>query len=90
MASLSKNAKEKVSLWSDQYDLCSGVALLKIIIRESHLDTKVTTNQILTKLSNLDDYILTVEYVKLLIKSLTARIRRHQISSSISSRDTEP
>lgn len=86
MASLSNTAKKKISLWSDQYrigdnDLCSGVALLKVIIRESHLDTNATTNQIRTKLSNLDSYILTVDsdigkfnqYVKLLIQSLTAR-----------------
>jgi predicted Mrr-cat superfamily restriction endonuclease len=57
------------------------VALLKIIVRESHLDTNTTTNQICTKLSNLDSYILTVDsnigkfnqYVKLLVQSLTAR-----------------
>jgi hypothetical protein len=57
------------------------VALLKIIIRESHLDTNATTNQIRTKLSNLDAYILTVDsdierfnqYIKILIQSLTAR-----------------
>ncbi|KAI2497425.1 hypothetical protein MHU86_17083 [Fragilaria crotonensis] len=86
MASLTNAAKKRISLWSDQYrigdnDLCSGVALLKIIIRESHLDTNATTNQIRTKLSNLDSYILTVDsdigkfnqYVKLLLQSLTAR-----------------
>ena len=86
MASLSNSAKKRISLWSDQYrigdnNLCSGVALLKIIVRESHLDTNATTNQIRTKLSNLDSYILTVDsdigkfnqYVKLLVQSLTAR-----------------
>ena len=89
MASLTNAAKKRISLWSDQYrignnDLCSGVALLKIIIRESHLDTNATTNQIRTKLSNLDSYILTVDsdigkfnqYVKLLVQSLTARNQR--------------
>jgi hypothetical protein len=86
MASLTNAAKKRISLWSDQYrignnDLCSGVSLLKIIIRESHLDTNATTNQMRTKLSNLDSYILTVDsdigkfnqYVKLLLQSLTAR-----------------
>ena len=86
MASLSNSAKKRISLWSEQHrigdnNLCSGVALLKIIVRESHLDTKATTNQIRTKLSNLDSYILTVDsnigkfnqYVKLLVQSLTAR-----------------
>ena len=88
MASLSSDAKKKVLIWSDQYQIeiddkkySSGVALLKVIIRESHLDTNATTNQIRTKLSNLDTYIPTVnsdigafnQYVKLLIQSLTAR-----------------
>ena len=88
MASLTADARKKVTIWSSQYRIgegddttCGGVALLKIIIRESHLDTNATTNQIRTKLSNLDAYILTVEsdigrfnqYVKLLIQSLTAR-----------------
>ena len=59
MASLSNGAKKRISMWSEQFrigdnNLCSGVALLKIIIRESHLDTNATTNQICTKLSNLD------------------------------------
>jgi hypothetical protein len=80
MASLSSNAKKTVSLWSDQYrigddDACSGVALLKVIIRESHLDTNATTNQIRTKLSSLDTYITTIDsdigrfnqYVKVLV-----------------------
>jgi hypothetical protein len=88
MASLTADARKKVTIWSSQYRIgegddttCGGVALLKIIIRESHLDTIATTNQIRTKLSNLDSYILTVDsdigrfnqYVKLLIQSLTAR-----------------
>ena len=86
MASLTDEAKRKVSIWSNQYRIgddsqVSGVALLKIIIRESHLDTNATTNQIRTKLSGLDTYITTIDsdigrfnqYVKLLVQSLTAR-----------------
>jgi hypothetical protein len=86
MASLTSEAKKKVMIWSDQYQIgdnkmSSGVALLKVIIRESHLDTSATTNQIRTKLSALDTYILTInsdigkfnQYVKLLVQSLTAR-----------------
>jgi hypothetical protein len=88
MASLSSEAKKKVMIWADQYQIniedskySSGVALLKVIIRESHLDTNATTNQIRTKLSTLDMYITTVnsdigkfnQYVKLLVQSLTAR-----------------
>jgi hypothetical protein len=59
MASLTADARKKVTIWSDQYRIgvgddttCGGVALLKIIIRESHLDTNATTNQIRTKLSS--------------------------------------
>ena len=86
MASLTDEAKKKVSIWSNQYRVgedsqVSGVALLKVIIRESHLDTNATTNQIRTKLSSLDTYIITInsdigrfnQYVKLLLQSLTAR-----------------
>ena len=67
MSSLSDDAQEKVMTWADQYQIetddkkyNSGVTLLKVIIRESHLDTNATTSQIRTKLSSLDMYILTV------------------------------
>ena len=88
MASLSEDTQEKVMIWVDQYQIeiddtkyNSGVALLKVIIRESHLDTNATTSQIRTKPSSLDMYITTVnsnigkfnQYVKLLVQSLTAR-----------------
>jgi hypothetical protein len=93
MASLTNEARKKVSLWSNQFRIgdeneVSGVALLKVIIRESHLDTNATTNQIRTKLSSLDSYITTIDsdigrfnqYVKLLVQSLTAR---NQTSSDL-------
>ncbi len=80
MASLTDEARKKVSIWSNQYRIgedkqVSGVALLKVIIRESHLDTNATTIQIRTKLSSLDTYITTIDsdigrfnqYVKLLV-----------------------
>ncbi len=49
MALLTSEAKKKVSIWSSQYRIgnkneVSGVALLKVIICESHLDTNATTN----------------------------------------------
>ena len=61
--------------------LSSGNLLLKIIVRESHLDTNATTASIRKKLSSLDVYILTIGcdithfngYVRLLIDSLAAR-----------------
>lgn len=62
----------------------SGVALLKIIVRESHIDTNATVSQIRRKLSSLDEYVLTVDsdigklnqYVKLLVATLKARKER--------------
>jgi hypothetical protein len=47
MASISKEAKNKILIWRDQYTVngfSSGNLLLKIIIRESHLDTNATTS----------------------------------------------
>ena len=58
MNSLTQAVKGKVRLWSDQFILNgqeSGILLLEIIIRESHLDTNATTNSIRTQLSNLDE-----------------------------------
>ena len=83
MNSLTQAGKDKVRLWSDQFILNgreSGILLLKIIIRESHLDTNATTNSIRTQLSNLDVYITTIgcdiikfnEHVKRLLEQLNA------------------
>ena len=83
MNSLTQAGKDKVCLWSDQFILNgreSGILLLKVIIRESHLDTNATTNSIRTQLSNLDEYITTIrcniikfnEHVKCLIEQLNA------------------
>ena len=84
MNSLTQAGKDKIRLWSDQFILNgreSGILLLKIIIRESHLDTNATTNSIRTQLSNLDEYITTIgcdiikfnEHVKRLLEQLKAR-----------------
>ena len=84
MNSPTQAGKDKVRLWSDQFILNgreSGILLLKVIIRESHLDTNATTNSIRTQLSNLDEYITTIgcdiikfnEHVKRLLEQLNAR-----------------
>ena len=84
MNSLTQAGKDKVCLWSHQFILngrASGILLLKVIIRESHLDTNATSNLIRTQLSNLDEYITTIgcdiikfnEHVKCLIEQLNAR-----------------
>ena len=90
--SLSKEAKIKIQVWESEYIIMndsgtyipSGNLLLKVIIRESHLDTNATTQSIRTKLSNLDVYINTINsditrfngYVKGLVLSLSARGQR--------------
>ena len=84
MNSLIQAGKDNVRLWSDQFILSgreSRILLLKVIIRESHLDTNATTNLIRTQLSNLDEYITTIgcdiikfnEHVKRLLEQLNAR-----------------
>lgn len=94
MNSLSEESKSKVLVHKDEYIienpedegeyLPSAALLLKVIIRESHLDTNAKTSSIRTKLSSLDTYIKTVnsditkfnEYVYLLISALNARGER--------------
>jgi hypothetical protein len=84
MNSISKEGKLKILIWKSQYTIggrVSGNLLLKVIIRESHLDTNATTATIRTKLSSLDSYLPTIGsditkfngYVRLLIDSLAAR-----------------
>jgi hypothetical protein len=91
MNSISKEGKNKILIWKSQYTVgtagiglgekASGNLLLKVIIRESHLDTNATTATIRTKLSSLDAYLPTIGsditkfngYVRLLIDSLSAR-----------------
>ena len=90
--SLTKEAKMKIQIWESEYMILndqgsrvpSGNLLLKVIIRESHLDTNATTQSIRTKLSNLDRYVATIGnditrfngYVKSLVQSLAARGER--------------
>ena len=84
MASMSKEGKKKILIWESQYTingLGSGNLLLKIIVRESHLDTNATSASIRTKLTDLDRYLPTKghditkfnTYVKLLIDGLRSR-----------------
>ena len=89
MSSLSKEARMKIEGWENEYiirnnqgtTIPSGNLLLKVLIRESHLDTNATTQSIRMKLSNLDDYMNKINsdvtkfngYVKILVRSLEAR-----------------
>jgi hypothetical protein len=85
--SLSITGKSKVNLHWKEYMLGrdkekpSGLAFLKVLIRESYLDSNATTGMIRTKLSNLDTYMLQVgnditkfnSYVRLMVEALAAR-----------------
>ena len=81
MNSISKEGKKKILVWEDQYQVGtygSGNLLLKIVVRESHLDTNATSASIRKKLTNLDRYLPTIgqditkfnTYVKLLTDGL--------------------
>ena len=74
----------KVMVWEDQYKINgkpSGNLLLKIIIRESHLDSNATTTSIRNQLSSLDIFITTGgcditkfnSHVLLLLEGLASR-----------------
>jgi hypothetical protein len=84
MASLTEDAVAKIMLVEDEYHIAgepSGNLLLRIIIRESSLDSNATATVIRTKLSTLEHYMPQVKsnikefntYVKLQLKMLTAR-----------------
>ena len=84
MSSISNTAIDKISAWEPEYTsngIKSGVLLLKVFIRESHIDTNATTAHIREQLSSLDTYIGKVgndidsfnTYVKTLLEGLAAR-----------------
>ena len=63
MKTLTKEAQAKIMLHASEYTIngnVSGTCLLKIIIRESHIDTNATTSFIRDRLSKLDEYIKTI------------------------------
>ena len=87
MSSITTEARARVNLWKEQFTIdgyAAGVALLKIIVRESYLDTNATTTSIKMKLSNLDEYMRKNDndiskfnqHVKLLSQALAARGER--------------
>lgn len=63
MNSLSKAGINKVSVWENDYTvngLPSGPMLLKVILRESHIDTRATVRHIRAKLSKMSSYLPTI------------------------------
>jgi hypothetical protein len=64
LESLTKEALDKVMLSSEEFtvhDLPSGTGLLRVIIRESGIDTNATTSFIRARLSSLDKYMTSVK-----------------------------
>ena len=83
MASLSKVGKTKIMVWEKQYKINgkgSSNLLLKVIIREIHLNSNATTMIIRRQLSSFDTYINTIGcyikkfnvYVQNLLKGLAS------------------
>ena len=91
MNSLDLNARAKIIIWKEDYwckDFPSGNLLLKVIIREWHLDTNVTISGIRNRLSSLDSYLPTIDYdiskFNMYVKSLMRQLEaRGQLSNDI-------
>ncbi|CAJ1950202.1 unnamed protein product [Cylindrotheca closterium] len=89
MKSLSTLGKAKVNIHSSDYKLMSGqynrypsgLCLLKVVVRESYLDSNATTGMLRQRLATLDLYLPTVNndiikfnmHVKMLLEGLQAR-----------------
>ena len=61
---LTESAKATVALYKDDYmfgKIYNGTCLLKVVIRESYIDTKTTIRIIRNKLENLNKYIVEVD-----------------------------
>lgn len=82
--SLTVEARNSVTLWDTDYTIggmVSGTCLLKVVIRESHIDTNATTRIIREELTKLDAYMVSIdsdipkfnEHVKDLLTRLHAR-----------------
>ena len=84
MNSLSPEAKSKVNILRNEFLVDghpSGNLLVKVVIRECHLDTNATIASIRQRLASLDTYLPTIDYdigklnmyVKTLLDQLAAR-----------------
>jgi hypothetical protein len=60
---LSKTGRSKVWIWKDEFHINvipTGILLLKIVIREAHIDTNATVCHLREKISSLDGFIATI------------------------------
>ena len=63
--SLSVEGLAKITVWEDEYmvrNIGSGPYLLKVIIRESDIDSNATIRNIRNKLAQLDTYLPTIGF----------------------------
>ena len=90
MNSLSATGRAKISVWSADYTIPNGqpdgIMLLKVIIRESDVDTQATADFIRQQLASLDEYIGTVysdiKKFNTHVKSLTRDLERRRQQST--------
>lgn len=84
MDSMSRSGRNKITGFRDQYTINGtpiGILVLKVVVRESYIDTNATTTFIRTQLSSLDEYLPLIDYdigkfnlhVQALIEALNAR-----------------
>jgi hypothetical protein len=82
--SLSKTGRDKVTLYKKEYTIGStpvGILFLKIVVRESHIDTNATTSTIRDQLIDLHAYLAQVnfdiskmnQHAQMLLEALRAR-----------------
>lgn len=87
--SLSSAGRAKISIWDNDYTVngqLAGVPMLKVIIRESDVDTQATTAYIRRQLASLDTYMKTIDsdinkfnlHVRSLIRQLEKRRQTSQ------------
>jgi hypothetical protein len=82
--SLTSEARNTITLYANEYNVNgvrSGPCMLKVVIRESHIDTNATTRILREELNKLDTYMVSIdsdivkfnEHVKDLLEQLHAR-----------------
>ena len=62
---LSKIGRAKVWVWKEDFHINtipSGILLLKIVIREAHIDTNATVRHLREKISTLDQFMATINH----------------------------
>ena len=63
LSTMSEGGRAKTTVWKSEYHIgtCpSGVLLLKVMIRESQIDTNAMASSICHQMANLKDYIIKV------------------------------